>query len=114
MKSQSTTSKVIKPVPPSTSIYPKGGVAATARTTAAKNALPGPVKSTYHKSAVSLSSRPSGAVTRVASSTVRRPHTVLDMNKKGDKPVGVHGSMILVKGLHVNGDVVGEDFLFKV
>ena len=83
------------------------------RTTATKNILPGPVKPTYHKSTMSLSSRPVG-VTRVATSTVRRPQTVIDMNKKRDKPVGVHGALMLVKDLHVNGDVVGEDFLFNV
>lgn len=85
-----------------------------ARPTATKNTLPGPVKSTYHKSTVSLSSRPVGVVTRAATSTVRRPHTVIDMNKKRDKPAGVHGALMLVKDLHVNGDVVGEDFLFNV
>jgi hypothetical protein len=85
-----------------------------ARTTATqKNSLPGPVKSTHHKSTMSLSSRPVGVVTRLASaSTVRRPNTVIDMNKKRDKPVGVHGALMLVKD--VNGDVVGEDFLFNV
>ena len=115
VKSKSTTSKVIKPVPPSTSKDLNVGVAATARTTVTKNALAGPAKSTYHKSAVSLSSRPAGVATRVATSTVRRPHTVLDMNKKRDKPVGAQGAqLMLVKDLHANGDVVGEDFLFDV
>ena len=86
------------------------------RSTASKiNTLPRPVKSTYHKSTASLSSRPVGAVTRVATSTVRRPHTAIDMNKKRDKPAGVHGALMLVKNdLQVNGDVVGEDFLFNV
>ena len=87
----------------------------TARTTTAtKNTLSGPVKSTYHKSTVSLSSRPAGVVARVPTSTVRRPHTVIDMNKKRDKPAGVHGALMLVKDLHVNGDIVGEDFLFDL
>jgi hypothetical protein len=91
--------------------------ARTTSTAIKKNTLPGPVnaKTTYHKSTVSLSSRPAGVVPRVAtSSTVRRPHTVIDMNKKRDKPAGVHGALMLVKDLHVNGDVVGEDFLFDV
>jgi hypothetical protein len=64
---------------------------------------------------VSLSSRPVGVATRLATSTVRRPSTVIDMNKKRDKPAGVHGALMLVKDdLHVNGDVVGEDFMFNV
>ena len=85
-----------------------------ARTTATqKNTLPGPVKSTYHKSTMSLSSRPVGVVTRLATtSTLRRPNTAIDMNKKRDKPAGVHAALMLVKG--VNGDVLGEDFLFNV
>ena len=92
-----------------------GGTATkTARTTATKNTLPGPVKSTYHKSTVSLGSRPAGVVTRVPTSTIRRPHTVIDMNKKRDKPTGVHGALMLVKNLHDNGDIVGEDFLFDL
>jgi len=114
VKSKSTTSKVIKPVP---SVDLKGGVSATARTAVTKNALVGPAKSAYHKSAVSLSSRPAGvaATTRVAATnTVRRPHTVLDMNKKRDKPAGVQGALMLVGDLHANGDVMGEDFLFDV
>jgi len=111
VKGKSTTSKSTKPAPPATSIKPKGVAAAATGTTAT---LSGPVKSTYHKSAVSLGSRPTGAVTRVATSTVRRPHTVLDINKKRDKPVGVHGALILRKDLHVEGDVIGEDFLFEV
>jgi len=114
VKSKSTTSKIIKSVPSSKSEDLNVGVAATARTAVTKNALPGPAKSTYHKSAVSLSSRPAGVATRVATSTVRRPHTVLDMNKKRDKPVGVQGALMLVKDLHTNGDVLGEDFLFDV
>ena len=113
MRTQGTTSKVAKPVLPSTSINPKG-MATAATTTTIKSTLSGPVKSTYHKSAVSLSSRPTGTVTRVTTSTVRRPHTVLDMNKKRDKPVGVHGALMLVKDLHVKGEVLGEDFLFDV
>jgi hypothetical protein len=110
VKSKSITSTVVKPVPPPTSTNPKGGVvaAATARTIATKSALPGPVTSAYHKSTVSLGSRPAG-VARVVTSTVRRPHTVLDVNKKRDKPAGVHGALMLV-----HGDVVGEDFLFDV
>lgn len=90
-----------------------------ARTTVIKNALPkstlpGLVKPSYHKSTASLSSRPVGAVSRVVPSTVRRPYTAIDMNKKRDKPVGVHGALMLVKNdLHVD-DVVGEDFLFNV
>lgn len=111
VKSRSITSKVVKPVPPPTSTDPRGRVAATARTIATKSALPGPVQSAYHKSTVSLSSRPAG-VARVVTSTVRRPHTVLDVNKKRDKPAGVHGALMLVQDVH--GDVVGEDFLFDV
>ena len=86
-------------------------------TTAGKSTLPGPVKSTHHKSAVSLSSRPVSAVTRarVMTSTVRRPHRVLDVNKKRDKPAGVHGALLLVKDLNVTGYVVlDEDFLFDL
>jgi len=113
VQTKGTTSKVAKPAPPSTNINPKG-IAAATTTTAIKSAPSGPVKSTYHKSAVSLSSRPTGVVTRVATSTVRRPHTVLDMNKKRGKPVGAHGALMLVKDLHVNGEVIGEDFLFDV
>ena len=60
----------------------------TTTTTATKNTLPGPVKSTSHKSTVSLSTRPASGVARAAASTVRRPQTVIDMNKKRDKPVG--------------------------
>jgi hypothetical protein len=86
------------------------------KNTLPKNTLPGHVlKSTYHKSTASLSTRPVGVVTRVSTSTVRRPHTAIDMNKKRDKPVGVHGALMLVKNnLRDNGDVVGEDFLFNV
>jgi len=70
----------------------------------------------YHKSTASLSSRPVGVVSRVATtSTVRRPHTAIDMNKKRDKPVGVHGALMLVKNnLRDNGDLVDEDFMFNV
>ena len=86
-----------------------------ARTTTTKiNTLPGSVKSTCHKSTVSLSSRPVGVATRVATNTVRRPHTVIDMNKKRDKPASVHGALMLVKNDLLNGEVVGEDFLFNV
>ena len=83
-----------------------------------KNTLPGPVNPSYHKSTVSLSSRPVGVVSRVATtSTIRRPQTAIDMNKKRDKPVGVQGALMLVKNnnLRDNGDVLlGEDFLFNV
>ena len=84
-----------------------------------KTALPGPVNPLYHKSTASLSSRPFGVASRVATtSTVRRPHTAIDMNKKRDKPVGVQGALMLVKNnnnLRDNGDVMlGEDFLFNV
>ena len=84
------------------------------KNTLPRNILPGPVKPSYHKSTASLSSRPVGVAPRVASSTLRRPHTVIDMNKKRDKPVGVQGALMLVKNLHDNGDVLGEDFLFNV
>ena len=86
------------------------------KNTLPKNTLPGPVKPSYHKSTASLSSRPVGVVTRVATSTaVRRPHTVIDMNKKRDKPVGVQGALMLVKNnLRDNGDLMGEDFMFNV
>ena len=84
------------------------------RTTTTKNTLPGPVNSTYHKSTVSLSSKPVGGVVTRATSTVRRPQTVIDMNKKRDVPAAVHGALMLVKDLHFKGDVVGEDFLFDV
>ena len=83
------------------------------KNTLPKNILPGPVKPSYHKSTASLSSRPVGVAPRVASGTLRRPHTVIDMNKKRDKPVGVQGAL-LVKNLRDNGDVLGEDFLFNV
>ena len=76
------------------------------------------VNPSYHKSTVSLSSRPVGVVSRVATtSTIRRPQTAIDMNKKRDKPVGVQGAFMLVKNnnLRDNGDVLlGEDFLFNV
>lgn len=85
------------------------------RNTLPKNTLPGPVRPSHHKSTVSLSSKPVGAATRVATSAVRRPHTAIDMNKKRDKPVGVHGALMLVKNnLRNNEDVLGEDFLFTV
>lgn len=102
-----TTSKVAKAPPPSTGLNTKTITA----TTATKNA---PVQSTHHKSAVSLSSRPTGAATRVATSTVRRPHTVLDTNKKRDKPSGAHGALMLVKDIHIHEDVISEDFLFDI
>jgi len=88
------------------------------KNTIPKNTLPKPVNPLYHKSTASLSSRPVGVVSRVATtSTVRRPHTAIDMNKKRDKPVGVHGALMLVKNnnLRDNADVVlGEDFLFNL
>ena len=99
-----TTSKVVKAPPLSTGLNTK-------TITATKNA---PVQSTHHKSAVSLSSRPTGTTTRVATSTVRRPHTVLDTNKKRDKPSGAHGALMLVKDIHIHGDVISEDFLFDM
>ncbi|KAF8802726.1 hypothetical protein BYT27DRAFT_7145861 [Phlegmacium glaucopus] len=109
-KGKSTASKLAPAAP---SMNPKGIATATGTTTT-RSTLSGPVKSTYHKSAVSLGSRPTGVVIRATTTTVRRPHTVLDINKKRDKPVGVHGALMLVKDLHIEGDVIGEDFLFEV